>query len=60
MKFRIIKYYGRYRAQAINEKDEYMDIGSPIGYVKLEDARKCCEVFKKKMMAEEIIEEFEL
>ena len=60
MKFRIIKYCGRYKAQAINEKDEYTDIGSPIGYYTIEDARNCCKAFKEKTMVEEIVEEFVL
>lgn len=60
MKFRIIKYYERYRAQVFDKKiDEYVDIGSPTGYASVEEAKSYCRLYKKKL-DDKIVDEFEL
>ena len=59
-KFRIIKYYDRFKAQVYNQKeDKYYDIGSPTGYSTPEQAKSACEVYKHDQEAR-IVEEFEL
>lgn len=59
MKFRIIKYYERYKAQAAVEEGKYTDIGSPTGYHSVEEAKLYCKVFKNNI-DNKIVEEFEL
>ena len=57
MKFRIIKYYDRYKTQVLT-KGEWTDIGSPTGYYSVSSAKLACYDYKQ---AEEdkIIEEFD-
>ena len=57
MKFRIIKYYNRYKAQLF--KDEWIDIGSPTGYYDINSSKKYCKEYKEAQ-EEKIVEEFEL
>lgn len=57
MKFRIIKYYDRYKAQLF--KDEWIDIGSPTGYSDINSAKQYCKYYKK-VQEKKIVEEFEL
>ena len=65
MKFRIIKYYDRYKAQVFNGEryngyqweDEWIDIGSPTGYYNIESAKDYCEVYKNAQ-EEKVVEEF--
>ena len=58
MKFRIVKYYERYKPQAFI-CEEYMDIGSPTGYHSIEDAENYCKQYKAAM-EDNIVKEFEL
>ena len=58
MKFRIIKYYDRYKAQVI-KNNEYIDIGSPTGYSTVTEARMYCAVHKFDEESK-VVEEFEL
>ena len=57
MKFRIIRYYNRYRTQLF--KDEWINIGSPNGYYDIQTAKKYCQQYKDAQ-EEMIVEEFEL
>ena len=67
MKFRIIKYYERYKAQVYDGKffdgrkwrEDWIGIGSPTGYPDVESAKKSCEAHKKGQ-ENRIVEEFEL
>ena len=59
-KFRIMKYYDRFRAEVYNEKkDEYYEIGSPTGYPTPEAAKLACKNYKRDQ-EDKIVEEFEL
>lgn len=57
MKFRIIRYYDRYKVQLF--EDEWIDIGSPNGYYDKDTAKKYCQRYKEAQ-EEKIVEEFEL
>ncbi len=59
MKFRIIKYYDRYKAQVLDKNEEYHDIGSPTGYHDVNSAKNYCEIYKANI-DDQIVEEFEL
>ena len=67
MKFRIIKYYDRYKTQICNKEiyngyqweDEWVDIGSPTGYYNIESAKDYCKAYKEAQEVK-IVEEFEL
>lgn len=58
MKFRIIKYYDRYKAQVF-KGNEYVDIGSPTGYSTVTEAHMYCVVHKVNEDSH-VVEEFEL
>ena len=58
MKFRIVKYYDRFKAQVL-ENGEYVDIGSPTGYANVTEAKMHCEVYKFCEEAN-VVTEFEL
>lgn len=58
MKFRIIRYYDRYKAQVFNG-DSYVDIGSPTGYFTVESAKEYCATYKQTK-EDRVVEEFEL
>ena len=57
MKFRIIRYYDRYKAQLF--EDEWINICSPTGYYDIDGAKQCCQQYKDAHN-EEVVEEFEL
>ena len=60
MKFRIIRYYDRYKAQVFVDKDkDYIDIGSPTGYRDVYEAEDYCRMYKATK-EEKIVKEFEL
>jgi hypothetical protein len=58
MKFRIVKYYERFKAQVLKD-GEYVDIGSPTGYANVTEAKMHCEVYKFREEAN-VVTEFEL
>lgn len=58
MKFRIIKYYDRYKAQVL-KNGEYINIGSPTGYSTVTEARMYCTVHNLNEDSK-VVEEFEL
>ena len=59
IKFRIIKYYDRFRAQKLGDDGEWYTIGNPPGYATPEAAKNACIAYKKEM-DDWIVEEFEL
>ena len=66
MKFRIIAYYDRYKAQVCEEAydgfkwyDRWSDIGAPSGYPDINSAKVYCAAYRDKHN-EKVIEEFEL
>ena len=58
MKFRIVTYYDRYKAQVLKD-DKYVNIGSPTGYYNIESAKEACETYKANFLSY-VVEEFEL
>ena len=58
MKFRIVKYYERYKAQ-VYVKERWVDIGLPTGYHNIESAKDYCGTYKQSI-EDPIVEEFEL
>jgi hypothetical protein len=67
MKFRIVEYYDRYKAQVCNKEiyngyqweDEWIDIGSSNGYDSVNSAKNYCRMYKQEK-ENKIVEEFEL
>lgn len=60
MKFRIIKYYERYKPQVFSDKsNEYINIGNPPGYATAEEAEYYCWRYKAEN-DDIIVKEFEL
>ena len=58
-KFRIVRYYERFKPQVLGRDNEYHDIGSPTGYATAYDAKDFCYTYKS-VQEEKIVEEFEL
>ena len=67
MKFRIIKYYERYKPQVkakdkfngVYWEDSWVDIGMPTGYYDTSAAKEACRAYKEEH-EEKVVEEFEL
>ena len=66
MKFRIVRYYERYRVQVCQQRhngvylyDDWINIGSSNGYPDVHSAKQYCKAYKDSLF-EKIVEEFEL
>lgn len=61
MKFRIIRYYERFKPQVLSETNdrEWCDLGEPTGYPTPESAEEVCLMYKQRAVSR-IVKEFEL
>ena len=60
MKFRIIRYYERYKPQILSDIDgAWYDLGEPTGYPTRDSAREACINFKHSITST-VVEEFYL